>query len=131
MPFAPVNVVLFTSDVQFFRFYSASYMLALNVSVRVPLSSSLSTPAVINVTHSLLIILIRRQAPPTRKPKPETPNLNTLLHALRRSAPQSPANNNHHHHDINLLFPAQTHAVMLMTMARRALSPWWCTSLCP
>jgi hypothetical protein len=67
VPFAPVNVVLFTSDVQFFRFYSASYMLALNISVQVPTSSPLSTPAAINFTHSPLIILIRRQAPPTRK----------------------------------------------------------------
>jgi hypothetical protein len=67
VPFAPVNVVLFSSDVQSFRFFAASYMVALNITVAMATRTPLSAPSPINATKSPLIILIRRQAPPTRK----------------------------------------------------------------
>jgi hypothetical protein len=67
VPFAPVNVVLFTSDVQSFRFFSASYMASLNITVDISASTPLSAPSPVNTTHSPLIVLIRRKAAPTRK----------------------------------------------------------------
>ena len=67
VPFAPVSVVLFTSDVQSFRFYCSIFTRALNITLSLPSPSQLSNPSPINITYSPLIILVRRQEPPTRK----------------------------------------------------------------
>jgi hypothetical protein len=61
VPFAPLTVVLFTSEVQSYRFYSATYMQSISITIDAPppttSSSSKLTP---------LILLVRRKVPPTR-----------------------------------------------------------------